>query len=68
MKNDQSSDLAEAVGRRVLEWKGSDFLEIVYLLEEKNTLRFLRLFATLDDGARDKAIEYLESASRARQI
>jgi hypothetical protein len=68
MKSNQSSNLAEAVGRRVLEWKGADFLEIVYLLEEKNALRFVRLFATLDDNARDSAIKYLESACRDRQI
>jgi hypothetical protein len=59
----EHAEVAEAVGRRVLGWKGSEFLEFVYLLEEKNTLELLRGFVALSDDEQSQVIEFFRKAN-----
>jgi hypothetical protein len=58
----ENTQIAEAVGRRVLGWKGAEFLEFIYLLEEKNTLDLLREFVALSDDNQIKVIEFFRMA------
>jgi hypothetical protein len=56
------TEVAEAVGRRVLGWKGAEFLELIYLLEEKNTLELLRDFSSLSKSNQAQVIEFFRMA------
>ncbi len=57
-----SSDraIAEAVGRRILERKGSELIEFIYLLDEKNSLELLREFVVLRDDDQAKIIDFFK--------
>jgi hypothetical protein len=57
-----NNSLAESIGRRVLEWKGSEFIEFVYLLEEKNALKILSLVTSMADEDQDVLIKFCERA------
>ena len=61
MRNTNTS-LAESIGRRILEWKGSEFIEFVYLLDEKNALKILRLITSMAEDDQDILIKFCESA------
>ncbi len=56
--------VAEAVGRRILERKGSELIEFIYLLDEKNTLELLREFVALRDDDQAKIIDFFKKINR----
>lgn len=55
----KEQNIAEAVGQRVLQWKGGEFLELIYLMEEKNAVNLLRLFTSMSDSAQKSIIEFM---------
>jgi hypothetical protein len=68
MSSNPESNIAEAVGSRVLQWKGSEFLELIYFLEEKNSLELLRLFTAMSGNSQDALIEFMRCISRQDNI
>jgi hypothetical protein len=66
MKTVDDAAMAEAVGRRVLGWKGPDLLEFIYLLEEKNTIELLRQFVSLNDDKQNKVLDLCRRANESR--
>ncbi len=54
--------MAEAVGRKILSLKGASLIELLYFLEEENSLELLRGFSAL--GLRDqrKVLAFLNAA------
>jgi hypothetical protein len=57
-----TTSLAESIGRRVLEWKGSEFIEFVYLLDEKNAIRIHSLITSMAEDDQNILIDYCERA------
>jgi hypothetical protein len=68
MTNNNDLKIAEALGLRVLQWKGSEFLELIYFLEEKNSLNILRLFASLSRDSQNALLEFMELVSNQDDI
>jgi hypothetical protein len=60
--------LAEAVGRKILGRKGSELIELLYFLEETNTLDMLRVFAAFDADEQAKIIRFLKDANRRGNV
>jgi hypothetical protein len=56
--------VAEAVGRRILERRGSEIIELVYFLEERNTLELLREFVSLHGDDQEKIVSFLKRLNR----
>jgi hypothetical protein len=68
MSETSGSEIAEAVGHRVLQWKGAEFLELIYLLDERNTLELLRLFVTLSEDAKKDVVNFLNSINGRERV
>lgn len=54
----EDSRIAESVGRRVLAWRGAEFLEFLYLIEETHALETLRAVARLSKEDREKVVRF----------
>jgi chromosome segregation and condensation protein ScpB len=60
--------LEAAVGRKILGRKGSELIELLYFLEEPNTLEMLRVFSTLDAAEQSKIIGFLKDADQRGDV
>lgn len=58
------SAVAEAVGRRILERRGAELIEFMYLLDEKNTLELLREFVVLRGEDQAKIVDFFKKINR----
>lgn len=54
------AQLAAAVGAKMLEWKGSEILEFIYFLQEKDTLKILREISRLSEDDKGELIEFMQ--------
>jgi hypothetical protein len=57
---------AEAIGRKILDSKGSRLVELLYFLEEEKTLELLRSFSALGRSEQTKILQLLKAASNRR--
>lgn len=62
------SAMAEAIGRRILDLRGSNLIEILYFLEEENSLEMLRAFSTLSFENQAKLIDFLKETNRKADV
>lgn len=56
--------IAEAVGRKMLGLKGSELMELLYFLEEPQTLELLRAFVACGAEDQAKIIRFLKGADQ----
>lgn len=54
----EDAQIAETIGRRILAWRGAEFLEFLYLIEEKHALETLRAVARLSSEDREKVVRF----------
>lgn len=64
----EDAQIAESVGRRILAWRGAEFLEFLYLIEEANALETLRAVARLSEEDRGKVIRFFEKVNARNDI
>lgn len=57
----EDMQVAAAVWARILEWRGSEFLELIYLLEEKNAFDIFRQLSRLSESDKSKLIKFMNS-------
>jgi hypothetical protein len=64
MSTSVETSVAESVGRRILERRGSEVLELMYFLDERHALDLLREFIALPGDEQSKLVDFLKSANR----
>ncbi|MCC3244373.1 hypothetical protein LG047_03375 [Methylocystis sp. WRRC1] len=60
--------LAEAVGQKVLEWRGAEFLEFLYLIQERNALETLRELCRLNDEDKKRVMTFFQNVNNRDDI
>ncbi len=60
MSTTVEASVAESIGRRILERRGLEAIELIYFMEERNTLELLREFVALRGDDQAKIVAFLK--------